>query len=373
MTAEVIDFARQTKFRRERFDQIEPRPARWRVKGALPSQGVGFVVGSTRAGKTFIAVDAALKLAAGASTVWGRRARQCAVAYFAAEDPEGCRARVKAWRRAKHRTSPVPFELIGQAPNLLDEGDAADLRATLAEIAADFADDGHELGVVVFDTLSRCAPGADENSSGDMSRAFAVLAEIAESMGLLVIVVAHFGKAGADRGIRGWSGLDANSDATITVERDADDPDLRTLMFAKVKNGVDGGRLCFRLEQVDLGTIDEDGEPESSCVPAFEGAGEARAKPRKRRSLNNAEQLVLQAIRYVTDHGDTQPVPQSVTDPKHWWKGVTKADVKARAIAAGFASEEEKRNTVNVRFSRAIEGVIASGAARAEGDILWII
>jgi hypothetical protein len=371
MSAEILDFARKSKFRRERFGDIEPRPSRWRVKGVLPRQGVAFIVGQSRSGKTFVALDAALKLAAGAATVWGRRASPCGVLYCAAEDPEGCRSRIKAWRLAKHRESPMAFELIGQGFSLLDPDDAADLRATVRDAAIDMEVDDQELGVVVIDTLSRAIPGVDENSSPDMSRAFSVLADIAEEQQLLVIVVAHFGKSGAERGIRGWSGLDANSDATVTIERDADDPDLRAMTFAKVKNGVDGGRLSFRLEKVDLGTIDEDGDAETSCVPAFEPAGEARTKPRRARALTAPEHLVLAAVRYVTDHGETHPLPATAEGSKDWQRAVRRQDVKARAIENGLAGDA-KPDTVLKRFNRALEGLSASRKARVEGDLIWL-
>jgi hypothetical protein len=369
---DVVAFARETRFAFERFEDIEPRQARWRVKGVLPTQGVAFIVGASKAGKTFVALDALLRIAGGAAKVWGRRANRCGVIYVGAEDPDGCRARVKAWRMARHRVTPMPFELVGQGLNLLDDGDVDDFRVSLRERAADMEADGEALGVVAFDTLSRCIPGVDENNSMDMSRAFGVLTDIAETMGILVIVLAHFGKSGADRGIRGWSGLDANSDATITVERDLEDQDLRTMIFAKVKNGVDGTRLAFRLEPVDLGTVDEDGDPETSCVPAFEPAGDVKAKPRRARALNSAEQLVLAAVRHVTDHGVSGPLPADIEGAKQWMKAVQRPDVKARAIASGLAGDD-KPDTVRKRFDRALEGLSATRKVRVEGDTIWIL
>ena len=369
---EVHEFKRRSKFHVERFGEIEPRQLGWRVKGALPLQGVAFIVGQSKSGKTFVALDAVLKVAGGAAKVWGRRARQCGVVYVAAEDAEGCRARVKAWRLAKRRTSPIPFNLIGQPVNLLDGDDMADLRATLREVAAEMEATEQRLGIVVVDTLSRAIPGVDENSSIDMSRAFAALAEIAEELGLLVVVVAHHGKSGADRGIRGWSGLDANSDATVTVERDAEDPNLRTLTLSKVKNGIDGSRLAFRLETVELGTIDEDGYMETSCVPVFEPAGEGKVRPRRTRALNSAEQVVLGAVRFVQDHGRAEPLPPEIEGGKAWQKAVRRADVKARAVASGLAGDD-KPDTVRKRFDRAIEGLSALQKVRVEGDLVWLL
>src|SRR5206468_4755718 len=123
-----------------------------------------------------------------------------------------------------------------------------------------------------IDTLSRCLPGVEENSSQGMSAAFTTLKRICSVTGALVLVVAHFGKAGEERGIRGWSGMDANSDATLTLERDAEDDDLRLVKLYKVKNGVAGSKIGFRLKRIGLGFQDEDGEEVESCICEFEPA-----------------------------------------------------------------------------------------------------
>jgi hypothetical protein len=372
----VIDptpFERKSRFVPEAFADVTPLKQPWRVKGALPSQGVAFIVGQSRAGKSFLAIDTVLQIAAGAKAVLGRSARRCGVVYVAAEDANGCRARVAAWRLKYDPGGDTPFELIGQGLSLLDAGDVADLKATLADIAARFAVAGNGLGIVVLDTLSRCIPGVDENSSTDMSRAFRALEEIEKATGALILVVAHFGKGGADKGIRGWSGLDANSDATITLERDADDPDLRTLTVAKVKNGIDGGKLSFRLESIGLGIYDEDGEEIMSCIPAYEPTASPAARQRKKRALSPPEQIVLAAIKYVTDNGKTQPIPVTALGAKPYMRAVTRLDVRARALVSGFAFDNDKPNTVSQRFGRALQGIIARGSARAEGEFLWLL
>lgn len=371
-TGPTLAFSRESKFKPEPFATIAPHAQPWRIKGVLPARGVAFIVGQSKAGKSFLAIDAVLRLAAGAPKVWGRRASQCGVIYVAAEDPDGCRARVTAWRRETRRTTPTPFELIGQGLNLLDDGEVDDFIATVDGIGVRFADMDQALGTIVFDTLSRCIPGLDENSSTDMSRAFQALERIAAATGALILVVAHFGKAGSDKGIRGWSGMDANSDATITLERDSDDPNLRTLTFAKVKNGMDGGQLSFRLKSVDLGLVDEDGEPITSCVPEYEATPEGGAKPKKARALTPPEQVVFAAVKRVTDHGPTHSLPATVAGAKPWMKAVTRDDVRAAATASGLAGDD-KPATVRQRFSRAVEGLSAAKKVRVEGELIWLL
>lgn len=359
------------RFEAINFHDLRPEPLAWRIKGVLPSTGVGFIGGPTKAGKSFLTLDLCLRLAAGAPKVLNRRARACGVAYVAAEDPEGCKYRIKAWEKRHHRQTPMPFDLIPAPVNLLDDGQMADLRRTLRGCAQRFDAQGRGLGVIVLDTLSRCLSGADENSSADMGRAFAALAGLSRATGALVLVVAHFGKSGQERGIRGHSSLDANSEATISVERSSDDPDLRIVTLAKVKNGVDGGQLAFRLEEVGLGLLDEDGEEIVSCVPIFEPMPEG-TKAKRGKALTKPESLVLAAVKYVTDHGQTRPLPADIEGAKPWMKAVDRSAVKDRAVQSGLAGDD-KPNTVRVRFGRAIEGLIAAGKIRQERQDLWLL
>ena len=367
----VLAFSRQSRFHGEPFDLIEPSRSPQLVKGVLPSAGVGFVVGQSKAGKSFFTLDLGLRVAAGAK-VLGSRTKQGGCAYIAAEDPNGCRARAMAWRKAHPRGSATPFELIPGPLNLLALDDMEDLKGELAAAASRFEEAGSRLALVVIDTLSRSLPGADENNSVAMSDAFAALEELSRETGALVLVVAHFGKGGGEKGIRGWSGLDAASDATIAIERDETDPDLRLVTLSKVKNGVDGARFAFRLEEVDLGLVDDDGDAITSCVPVFEKVPDGPVKAKKRKALTPPEQIVLQAVRSVTDQGVTHPFPADIEGVKPWQKAVTRNDVRERALVSGLASDEAKGSALRMRFSRAIEGLCAVQKIRAEGELLWL-
>lgn len=359
------------KFRGERYLDITPSSLPWRIKGVLPTHGVAFLVGASKAGKSFLGLHIGLAIAAGAERVLGRRATPCGVVYIGAEDAMGCRGRIAAWRKVKRPTSDTPFDFYGDEVNLLDPEDVSDLIENLRESDARFDElDEKRLGLIVIDTLSRCIPGVDENNSQDMSRAFKTLKHIGNELNALVLVLAHFGKSGEERGIRGWSGLDANSDATITLEREKDDPELRTLTFSKVKNGVDGGKLSFTLEEVGLGIIDQDGEEICSCVCRFTEAP-VTSRDMKRRAMTVPEKLAHDAIVFVTDHGSTQAPPPTVIGVKPWIKAVRRGDVLMQAWSSGFWTEGEKDNTARQRFGRALSGLQAAGRIRMEADLIW--
>lgn len=350
---------------------IQPSVRPWLVKGVLPQRGVGFIVGASKAGKSFLAIDFALRMASGAK-VLGRTTKQCGVVYLAAEDEEGCAGRITAWRRQFRRDKPTPFHLFTHAVNLLDPDDVTAWIDAIGDSAFLFNEGDVPLGMIVVDTLACCLPGMNENSSESMSLALQSLRRIGRHFSCLVLVVAHFGKAGEDKGIRGWSGMDANSDATITVERSEEDPDLRIMKLAKVKNGRDGAMVNFRLDDVDLGLWDEDGDPVTSCVVGYEKAVPL-AKKKRHKAMNAPESIVFQAIRHLTDHGVTQPIPQTIAGIKPWHKGLRRGDIVIQLMGGGFSIEGESQDSTRKRLYRALQGLIQQERIRLESDLIWLI
>lgn len=371
----TLAFSRQSKFSFEPYDGIEPSTRPWLVKNAWPTQGVAFVVGASGAAKTFFTLDAAQKIAGGAAKVWGRKARQCGVVYVAAEDPDGCRARVRAWRRTKgkHRTTPVPFDLVPQMINLLDQDDIEDFKASLRLKADLMAAEGVPLGMLVIDTFSTCIPGADENSSSEMSKAMEALMALARDFKILVVVVAHFGKSGSGGGIRGWSGLGFNADGTIVLERAEEDPGTRIVTFQKVKNGIDGSKLTFHLEEVDLGLFDDDGDPMSSCIVRFGPPPATGTGPERRRAAiehKPGPKLILRAFNQLLEVGQTYVVPPVPGVPPNT-SGVERIKLREHTVASGYMSEETKADTVKRTFNRDIGLLLAEGVLREHDGIVW--
>lgn len=369
MTLEVVSSGRR---RAEPFLDIAPTQTPWLVKGVLPQAGVAFLAGATMAGKSFMGLDTALRIATGAK-VLGRRARQCGVIYIAAEDAEGCRLRIAAWRRQFRREKWTPFHLLDIELDLLSQQSTDELIIDLKESAEAFQAEGFPLGLIVIDTLSRCLPGVEENSSQGMSQAFTALKRVCSVTGALVLAIAHFGKAGEERGIRGWSGLDANSDATLTLERDQEDPDLRVIKLHKVKNGIAGGQIGFRLQNVGLGFYDEDDDEVESCVCVYETAPPLGKASTKRKAMNVPEQLVFTAIKYLTDHGITQPIPSHIPGAKPWQKAIRKADLRMQLASQSFAYEGESDDAARKRLSRALQGLESQRRIRVLEDLIWLV
>jgi hypothetical protein len=372
-TGPVLAFSRDSKFTAEVYEDIVPSTKPWRIKNAWPMKGVVFLAGASGAAKTFFVTDGTLKLACGAEKVWGRRAAGCGVLYVAAEDPDGCRARVRAWRTTKgaKRETPVPFKLVPQAINLLEAGDVEDFIAAAHGEADMMAAAGLPLGLVCIDTLSCCIPGIDENSSADMSRALEALYKISNALDVLIVVVAHFGKAGTSGGIRGWSGLDYNADGVIVLERDEDEPDLRHVIFKKVKNGISGSRLDFSLKEVELGMIDDSGDVMTSCIVTFH---EARAEPKASRKAavedKPGPKLILRALGQLMDLGTTYVVPLVPGVPVGT-SGVHRLALRTRTFGIGYMSKDDKESTAKRNFNRDLLSLISSGTVREAEEIIW--
>lgn len=285
MTADLIAFSpRPSRFTPELWDEIEPVDQEWIVRGLLPARGLAFLVGPSGTGKSFIALDILARIASGWPAL-DRRTRHVGVAYVASEGPDGMRKRIKAWRTV--HGGPANFQLISQAVDLRNEEAVADLTTTLGEIAAHMATNGRTpLGIVAVDTLAASMPGGNENDGADMSDVIWRLQALSRQLGLLVLMIAHFGKDEA-RGIRGWSGQTGAADLILTVQSDKEEPKMSIVTAAKVKDGEHGDRFAFRLAQVMLGE-DKEGDEITSATPVYETAPGARRTPRAPPALYSA-------------------------------------------------------------------------------------
>ncbi len=71
--------------------------------------------------------------------------------------------------------------------------------------------------LVIFDTLSRCTNGMDENISKEVSQLFNLMTTFTKNEDLAVLFVHHTGKDESRKG-RGSNVLSANADASIQIK-----------------------------------------------------------------------------------------------------------------------------------------------------------
>jgi len=227
-------------------------PMQWRIKRALPKIGLAAVFGASAAGKSFVVLDMIQAIATGKDW-FGHKSTPCDVLYCALEGEAGIAGRVAAYR-LKHGTAAGNIRYMVQRFNLLHSEDIRDLAQAIQA-------NGRDAQVVVLDTMSRAAPGVDENGPEGMGAIVNGAKQLQEMLGGLVVLVHHIGKD-ATRGMRGHTSLFAALDGAIEVRREGE---RREWVISKSKDGEDGASNPFKLEVVELG-IDEDGDAITSCV-----------------------------------------------------------------------------------------------------------
>ena len=193
------------------LDQLRNLPApSWILEPLIP-EGLTFLVGPPKVGKTFVALDWAATAAAN-----GVR-----VLYFVGEGVAGFAQRVAGWA-AEHPAADLSrLHVVPRAPQLLDPADVQRLHRTVARRPVD---------LLIIDTWSRATRGADENNHIDMSNAIGVLDDLREQHGLSNLIVHHTNAAGEKP--RGHTSLTGAYEALWRVTES--DPLARTLEVTAV-------------------------------------------------------------------------------------------------------------------------------------------
>jgi hypothetical protein len=318
-------------------------PVQWRVRGVLPSEGIGAVFGPSGSGKSFLVLDQLAAVAAGREW-FGCRVTQSPVLYVALEGEAGIAQRVKAYE-TKHGGLPESFRFLLQS---LDIRNVADRAALVQAIQAA----GYQGGVLAIDTLNRAAPGMDENDSKSMGEVIGAAKAIQAQLGGLVLLVHHTGKD-ATKGLRGHSSLHAALDAAIEVTREGAG---RVWTLHKAKDGEDGGAHLFGLDVVGIGTDDE-GAPITSCVVApEESAGDAmrRTLPPKSGNQKLIWEVLAPLLRVTCVFGSRQGMK------------LEEAIEKVR----GHLVCDPKRQTE--RTQTAISGLVQRGLLKFKDDWIWL-
>jgi len=230
----------------------------WLVKKFWPARGVAVIYGKARSFKSFLAIDLGLAVAGGVDWA-GRKTKQAAVVYIAAEAPAGVRKRIAGWLAARDDLPPydsIPFRMIPAAPNLgAGQEDLAELIACID--AAETVP-----GLIVIDTLAQTLGAGDENGAG-MIQYVANATALANRFECLVLIVHHVGLSD-DQRLRGHSSLHCGIDAQVLCDR-VEGTFGAVLTLQKLKDDEDEIRLeaqlsCFVIRR------DEDGDSVSTLV-----------------------------------------------------------------------------------------------------------
>ena len=256
----------------------EPAPLRWLIKGWVPESGVTMVFGESGAGKTFITLDMACRIATGLD--WhGQRAKKGVVVYLCGEGNFGFRQRVAAWAKMHGRTDLDLLLVSNKAIDLDAPNAAAQILSAVRTVT-----DG-DVEAVFVDTVNNHMSG-DENSARDVRNMFGACNVVASALNATVVLNHHTGHNIDAKGrARGSSAWKASLDASILVSK-GDDGTIE-VSCTKMKDAEPPSTFAGRLDSVALGWVDEDGEEVQGAV-FVKLEGEATPTPKRPSKIDEA-------------------------------------------------------------------------------------
>jgi hypothetical protein len=210
---------------------IDLPPPKWLVPQMIV-EGMNWLVGEQKIGKTFLALDAALTLA-----------RKAPVLYFAGEGVSGLGVRIQAWT-SYHSERPDSFMVFPFVPKLNRPGDPERFLATVESL---------QPKLVVIDTFARAMAGADENSAMEVGRFISMIDEARERSGCSSLILHHPAKNGL--GYRGSGAIAGAADLLAVLSEDESVPGSLTLTYDDVKDFEEPAPRHFQLRRHDESAI----------------------------------------------------------------------------------------------------------------------
>lgn len=230
----------------------QPSPIPWVIKGWMPAYATMMIYGESGIGKTFVALDMACHIATGKQ--WGKfRTKAGVVVYLAGEGNYGLRQRVSAWAKLNNHTDLENLLISNKSIDL----DAPDAAAQVISAIRNLTTE--DVVFLVIDTLNNHMSG-DENSARDTRAMINACNVISSATGATVGFVHHVAhSADSKHRARGSSAWRGALDTSILVAYENDETIRVTC--TKMKDAEEPSDIFGELQKVDLGWLDEDGEP----------------------------------------------------------------------------------------------------------------
>lgn len=188
----------------------QPQPS-YLIDQWIPRLGLIEVVAPPGGLKSFLMCHIGLSIAAGERDFFSYPVmRHGPVLYIAAEGAGAFQFRIRAWcQEHGFDALEIPFRVIAKPVNLRDPNFQEQLRSIVAQ---------EKPLLVIVDTLSRCIPGADENSSKDMGEVVSFCSELQQTAQCAIALVHHPTKKDPKGGGRGASVIFGAIDVEIQLE-----------------------------------------------------------------------------------------------------------------------------------------------------------
>lgn len=328
-----------SKYQLVKTGQLDNRPIEWQVKGLVEYGTLVEVFGQWGTGKTFFLLDLLSCVATGLD-FHGRSVTPGSVVYFCGEGQRGLSRRLKAWEiENKIDLNKFPFFISTVPASLCAHGDVADVMAAINAT-------GTKPVHVCFDTRSRNFGPGDPNGIPDMTEFVKACDTLRYRYGATVSAVHHPGHMIKNRSASSFvwhAALDVSyqlglikGTRDIVVEANKEPKD-----FPKPEN------FGFTLTEIDLGTIDEDNKPITSCVlrPIDEIPTAPPKRPRgkmQRQALSILQQLESQLEPEPVEDGSPFIISNHLISTAEWRDACFDADIKKQTFYDLRASLEEQ-------------------------------
>ncbi len=328
------------------------KPINWLIKGFLEMDSLSLMFGEPACGKSFSAIDLACCVATGKEWHGKPVKRQGPVFYIAGEGFNGLSRRLMAWQVAHGynlRNAPIYISQCSAA--LTDLGNARLVSNSIAEIVEETG--GVIPSMIVIDTLARNFGPADENATKEMNTFINHIDQLLRSKyECCVLIVHHTGVGSKDRA-RGNSALKGALDAEYAVVKS---DDTIKITAKKMKDADEPEPLDFLFQPVRLPFMDDDGEPQYSCVLQHLDP-DAAANIESVKQLGTAQKQVIEVLRSLINEARATLERQG-NDPEL-------ALIEARGLRAVCVKEKEIVGQNN--WSRTFSALIEKGFIVQDG------
>jgi hypothetical protein len=257
----TITQKRSNSFMFEPINNTTIKPMDWLIEDFIESNSLTEVFGAPESGKSLLAIDWGLSVAAG--IYWqGHRTKQGAVFYVAGEGQNRLARRFGAWGIDNNKDiKKLPFYRSEQAAGFYDIHSAMSVERAINQI---IQRDKVQPRLIIIDTLARNFGGGNENSTEDMSLFVAHIDKYLRTrFNATVLLVHHTGHGSAERG-RGSSALKAAVDTEYSMVKNADE--IINLTCTKMKDAAHPLPKSFKIRAIDLNIADEKGNPANGPV-----------------------------------------------------------------------------------------------------------
>lgn len=380
------------------IEALTPVAANTIVKGVLHRRSITLLYGPPKSGKSFLATDLALAIAAGDEKWMG-----CAimspgpVLYVACEGHAGYWKRLQAWHKHFGGEFPANFILATGRPALIAADQSGRLFAPNPQAILDALAACKARGIapvaVFVDTVFRSFGPGNVNASDHMNAYLAALAEITDR-DIAVCAIHHEIKSGGTPA--GSVSLIGGSDTIIHVWREEGDEEeegigQRYWQIEFAKDDAENQPQPFDLVVVPLDP-DPEGQPASSCAVAAD-TNEPPDKPKPRHAKTGRARSSTRPVGMTDDCMIAlKALDRAISDasfadlllkgfPRASGKPVVDIDLWRRCYMHMTEeppdkeqTSDEKRQSNKIRnqeFHRARKRLITLGVVITEGKGVW--